>query len=67
MRIRHMTITLPPRYRGRAAEEARRIAQAAAESIGREAPRRLSIEARSGADQAGAVGRGLAALTKGSR
>lgn len=67
MHIRRITITLPPRCRDRAAQEARRIAQAAAESIGNAAPRRLSVEARAGAGQAGAVGRGLAALTKGAR
>ncbi len=67
MHIRRITITLPPRLRGRAAEEARRIAQAAAENLGHEAPRRISVEAPGGADAAGAVGRRLAVLTKGAR
>lgn len=67
MHIRRITITLPPRLRGRATEEARRIAQAAAENLGREAPRRITVEASGGADAAGAVGVRLAALTRGAR
>jgi hypothetical protein len=67
MRIRRMTITLPRRYRDRAAEEARRIAQAAAENIGERTPRRLSIELHSPGDVPGAVGRRLAAQTGGGK
>lgn len=74
-RIRRMTLTLPPRLRGVAEHEARRIAEAAAERIAAgavgEAPRNVTVEieghGRRGHGLAQAVGGRLAQMGFGRR
>ena len=74
-RIRRMTITLPPRLRGVAEHEARRIAETAAERIVAGAPgeggQNVTVEidghGRRGHALAQAVGGGLAQMGFGRR
>lgn len=71
MRIRRMTIRLPARLRGTAEQDARRIAQAVAEQLQGDQPKRLSIDVSaqgaSGHALAQVVGRSVSALRKGGR
>ena len=69
MRIRRMTITLPPRLRRTAEREARLIAQEAAERLAKGAPDPVVVEVAGGGASghalAAAVGRRLSVLGKG--
>ncbi|MEM7271370.1 MAG: hypothetical protein AAF401_19215 [Pseudomonadota bacterium] len=56
MRIKRITVTLPPRLRHVAEREARLIAQQAAEQLGDNAPSHISVEMPSH----GGAGHGLA-------
>ncbi|MEM7505597.1 MAG: hypothetical protein AAF415_02540 [Pseudomonadota bacterium] len=44
MRIRRLKLTLPPRMKGTASQDARMIAQAIAEKLGPEAGQRISLD-----------------------
>lgn len=70
-RIRRMTVTLPPRLRGVAEHEARRIADAAAAELTKGAPQKLTVEVEGhgqrGHALASAVGGKLAAMGLGGR
>ncbi|MEX2520671.1 MAG: hypothetical protein WD969_15210 [Paracoccaceae bacterium] len=61
MRIRRMTITLPPRLRGMAEHQARLIAQQAAERLAAGAPARIDVAV----EGRGAAGHGLAEMVGG--
>lgn len=69
MRIRRMTITLPPRLRPQAGSEARRIAEEAVRHLGNGSPAsvRITVDGNgtSGHALAQTVGRGLANRSKG--